>query len=205
MKKLTFRGAMIAAAGCFGLLTTLAVLAYRLLDAQWSLSLAITFGTTFYHFAMRLLVGYSVPNTFDYRSAWFQPKSFEAKLYRKLQVKKWKDHIPTYNPRLFSLSDNTPNEILAHMCQAEVVHEIIIVGSFLPVLFSLMWDSFWVFFITSTLAAAIDTSFVIMQRYNRPRLGDLLQKQQNRQQNKLRRQRQRQQRIRRYLKWHRKH
>jgi len=177
MKKLTFKEQIIVFAGISGILTLLAALAHFVFPAEWLLSTAITCGTTFYHFVMRLLVGYSVPNTFDHRSVWFQPKSFEAKLYRKLQVKKWKNHMPTYDPRLFSLSDNTPDKVLAHMCQAEVVHEIIIVCSFLPLLCSLLWGSFWVFFITSILAAAIDTSFVIMQRYNRPRVERLIKKQ----------------------------
>lgn len=84
--------------------------------------------------------------------------------------------MPTYDPRLFSMQNNTMDAIVSHMCQAEVVHEIIIVCSFLPLLFSLLWGSFWVFFITSVLAAAIDTSFVIMQRYNRPRVEQLINK-----------------------------
>jgi hypothetical protein len=176
MKKLTFRGAMISGAVLSGLLTALTALGYAFFCTGWLLSTAITFGTVFYHFAMRLTVGALVPATFDHRSAWFQPKTFEAKLYRRLRVKKWKNRMPTYDPQLFSMPDNTMDAIVSHMCQAEVVHEIIIVCSFLPLLFSLLWGSFWVFFITSVLAAAIDTSFVIMQRYNRPRVEQLINK-----------------------------
>ena len=177
MKKKTFRGFMIATAVCFGLLTALTAFGYACSQIGWLLDTAITFGTTFYHFAMRLVVGTFVPNTFDHKKGWFQPKAFEAELYRRLQVKKWKNHMPTFDPRLFSMQDNTPTAILAHMCQAEIVHEVIIVCSFLPVLFSLLWGSFWVFFITSVLAAGIDTSFVIMQRYNRPRVERLMSRQ----------------------------
>ncbi len=54
-------------------------------------SLAITFGTTFYHFAMRLCVGYGIHarfhNRMDYTRAWFQPRPFERRLYRLLRVK----------------------------------------------------------------------------------------------------------------------
>lgn len=177
MKKLTFRGFIIAAAISTGILAVLTFLGYRLWDARWLLSCAITFGTTFYHFAMRLLVGYVVPNTFDYRSAWFQPKRFEAKLYQKLRVKKWKDRMPTYDPRLFSLEENSLEQIAKNMCQAEIVHMVIVLLSFVPLVFSLVWDSFPVFLITSVLAAALDSSFVILQRYNRPRLVRLIKKQ----------------------------
>ena len=135
MKKLTFRGFMIAATAFTGLLTLLTALGYAFFCAGWLLSTAIAFGTTFYHFAMRLTVGSLIPHSFDHRKSWFQPKRFEAKLYRKLQVKKWKNGMPTFDPRLFSMAENTPQSILAHMCQAEVVHEVIILCSFLPLLF----------------------------------------------------------------------
>lgn len=176
MKKLTFRGVIIAATICFGLLTTLVVAAHLLFPVGWLLSCAISFGTTFYHFAMRLLVGSCIPNAFNHRSAWFQPSAFENKLYRLIRVKKWKDRIPTYDPRLFSMKENTPEQIANNMCQAEVVHEVIILLSFVPMLFAIPWGSFFVFLITSVLAAALDTVFVILQRYNRPRLVRLINK-----------------------------
>ena len=84
--------------------------------------------------------------------------------------------MPTYDPRLFSLKENTLDEIVNNMCQAEVVHEIIILLSFIPLLFSMVWDAFFVFLITSLLAALLDLSFVMMQRYNRPRILRLAQK-----------------------------
>lgn len=178
--KIQFSSVIKVLTGICAFSAGLCALIYRFTPLGWLLSCAITFGTTFYHFAMRLIVGYLIPNAFDHRSAWFQPKAFEMKLYQKLQVKKWKDRMPTYDPRLFSITDNTLDTIVRNMCQAEVVHEVIILCSFLPLLFSLIWDSFFVFFITSVLAAAVDTLFVIMQRYNRPRLVRLMNKQNSR-------------------------
>ena len=84
--------------------------------------------------------------------------------------------MPTYEPRLFSLTENGPQQILANMCQAEVVHEIIILCSFLPLLFAIFWGTLPVFLITSILAAGVDALFVMLQRYNRPRVLRLLQK-----------------------------
>ena len=43
-------------------------------------------------------------------------------------------------------------------------------------LFSLLWGAFPVFLITSLLAAAFDSCFAVMQRYNRPRLVRILEK-----------------------------
>jgi len=180
MKRITFPSVMIAAALTTGIITLALVLICRYYSAGWLLALTITFGTTCYHFSMRLLVGALVPNRFDYRNRWFQPKGFEVSLYRKLQVKRWKDHMPIYDPRLFSLQENTLEQVVRNMCQAEVVHEIIVLCSFIPLLFSVALDSFWEFLITSVLAAGLDTVFVMMQRYNRPRLVRILEKQTSR-------------------------
>lgn len=141
---------------------------------DWALSLAITFGTFLYHFAMRLLVGCSVDrikrNKADYTRAWYQLRSFEIGLYRFLKVKKWKGKMPTYDPTLFDPKLHSWDEIAQAMCQAELVHEIIIVLSFLPLTAAIPFGSFGVFLITSILAACFDLCFVIMQRFNRPRV-----------------------------------
>lgn len=158
------------------LLTALFALLYHNLGCSWLLSVAITFGTVCYHFSMRLLVGAVIPNSFQYNSVWFQPLPWEPLLYKKLNVKAWKKHIPTYEPRLFSLEENTLEQIVANMCQAEVVHEVIVLCSFIPVLFALIFGSFWVFLITSVCSAALDLVFVCLQRFNRPRLVRILQK-----------------------------
>ncbi len=171
---------MTRAAAASGILTLLFFGIFHWLHWGWLEAAAITCITIFYHFAMRLVVGTVIPNSFDYRNIWFQPKVFEARLYRFLQVKRWKDRIPTYNPQLFSLAENSLEQIVNHICQAEVVHLTIILLSFVPLLFSLIWQNLFVFLITSILAALVDTVFVILQRYNRPRLVRLMEKQQSR-------------------------
>lgn len=159
------------------ILTPLFALLYGYLGYDFLLSAAITTGTTCYHFIMRLLVGALVPDRFDYRCRWFQQKPFEATFYKKLRLKRWKAQLPTYNPRLFSLEDNSLEQIVRNMCQAEVVHEIIIPLSFLPLFFSSALDGFWPFLITSVLAAAFDSLFVMLQRFNRPRVVKMLEHQ----------------------------
>ena len=141
---------------------------------DWAISFAITFGTFLYHFAMRLLVGYVVDrimnNHADYTKEWYQLHPFETRVYRFLKVKKWKGKMPSYEPSLFDPRLHSWDEIAQAMCQAEVVHEVIIVLSFLPLLAVIPFDSFGVFLITSLLAACFDLCFVIMQRFNRPRV-----------------------------------
>ena len=64
----------------------------------------------------------------------------------------------------------------AKLCQSEVVHSMIAVLCFVPVLATFIWGTFWVFFITSVLAAGVESMFVIMQRYNRPRVIKMIEK-----------------------------
>ena len=168
------------AAATTGMTFLLAVL-YYLFPMGWILSCAISFGTTAYHFGMRLLVGYAVPKLtkyrFDHSAWWFTPKKWEAGLYRILRVKHWKRGIPTYDPDAFSLTLHTPSQVVRNMCGAEIVHEIIILLSFVPVAFGFLFGGFPVFWITSVLSALFDSVFVAVQRYNRPRLIRILNKQ----------------------------
>ena len=150
-----------------------------ILGANWALSFAITFGTFFYHFAMRLLVGHvlnaAMKNKADYTRAWYQLRPFEIGLYKALKVKKWKRSMPSYDPSLFDPKLHSWDEIAQAMCQAEIVHESIVVLSFLPLLAAIPFGTFGVFLITSLLAALYDLLFVIMQRFNRPRVLKCLQ------------------------------
>ena len=147
---------------------------------DWALPFAITFGTCFYHFAMRLLVGSILnrimKNKADYHKAWYQLRPFESKLYKLLKVKKWKSTMPTYDPSCFDPKLHSWEEIVQAMCQAELVHEIIAVLSFLPLLAAISLGAFPVFLITSLLSALYDLCFVVMQRYNRPRVIKLISK-----------------------------
>ena len=153
-------------------------LLHRIFSAGWLLYAAISAGTTFYHFAMRLIVGFLVPpfvkNPMQRR--WFRQRPFEAKLYALLRVKVWKDHMPTYDPASFSLRENSLERIVCNSCVSEIVHEVIILLSFVPLLFAIPWGELPVFLVTSFLAALFDSCFVIMQRYNRPRLVRILAK-----------------------------
>ena len=160
------------------LATAVLVIAYRFTPSGWVLSAAITTGTTFYHFAMRLVVGTIVPRCVHdpMKRRWFTQKAFEPKLYRLLRVKQWKDHMPTYNPTSFSLRYHSLEQIVYNSCVSEAVHEVIVLFSFLPILFTFLWGALPVFLITSMLAAAFDSCFVMMQRYNRPRLLRILAK-----------------------------
>ena len=163
------------------MLTILFSIIYQFNSNTVILSIAITFGTISYHFLMRLAVGYAINgifhNRFNYNKKWFLEKKFEKRLYEVLKVKKWKDKMPTFAPEMLDFKVHTWEEIAGAMCQSEVVHSIIAVLCFVPILATLVWGTFWVFFITSVLSACVESMFVIMQRYNRPRVKKMIEKQ----------------------------
>lgn len=143
-------------------------------------TVTITIGVTLYHFAMRLSVGTVVDlimkNKADHENAWFREKAFEKKLYRLLRVRKWKKYVPTYSPNTFDTSRKTVKEIVGATCQAELVHEIIMVLSLIPIAFIQFLGGAWVMIITSVLAMMFDSVFVILQRYNRPKLVRVMER-----------------------------
>ena len=162
----------------FALVSTILIILFVVLYYSFNYNifyvLAITSGTTAYHFTMRLFVGYSINYFFDnkvnYNRKWFKVSDFEMKLYQILKVKKWKAKMPTYAPETFDLTKHSLDEILMTMCQAEIVHEIIVLFSFVPLFAIILFGSAWAFIITSILSAAFDLMFVIIQRFNRNRI-----------------------------------
>lgn len=173
MKKVMFRLTFV-----FAIITIISIVLYKYTESVFVYSLGVTFFTFLYHFVMRLLVGL-VCDKFvktNPESKWFNQRPFEKKLYKFLKVKKWKEYIPTYYPEAFDIEKNTLEQIEKNMCGAEVVHEIIMVLSFIPLLFAIPFGVFPVFFITSVIASLVDFVFVIVQRYNRPRIIKLRQR-----------------------------
>ncbi len=177
-KNMTMSGMMKTVAIICVLGTILASVIYHLTSNDLFLTLAITFGTVAYHFVMRLTVGLifnvTMHNSADYRKRWYQLKRHEKALYQKLKVKQWKNKMPTYNSDFFNPKLHTWDEIAQAMCQAELVHETIVVLSFAPIAVGIWFGAYPVFITTSVLAALFDMMFVIMQRYNRARIVRLI-------------------------------
>lgn len=142
------------------------------------LSLAITCGTVCYHFSVRFLIAFVINSIFrnrmNYERKWFHTTEPEQKLYRKIRVKQWKGRMPTYSPDTFQINRQSIESVVKAMCQSEVIHELNAAFSLAPLLFSAFFGAFWVFFLTSLSAAVFDLLFVMIQRYNRPRLEAMM-------------------------------
>ncbi len=167
--KIMERTTIISAAACAA-----AAIVYAVFGISLFLTLAITSGTICYHLAMRLAVGAvgsaALNGNINLGNSMFRERGFEKKLYKKLNVKSWKRKMPTYNPEDFALGTHSLKEIAETMCVSELTHWTNVILSFVPILFSGVFGAFWVFVITSSAAAVFDLCFVIMQRYNRPRI-----------------------------------
>lgn len=170
---------MKAAALTTAALTITLIVLCRIFDYRWIFAAAISFGTTCYHFSIRLVIGWIVPMLTACISPscwWFQEHRWESSVYEALKVRHWKGKLPTYAPEQFDPRANNLHQIVRNTCNAELVHEVIIVFSFLPLTFAFWFGEFPVFLITSLASAAFDSIFVIAQRYNRPRLMRILKK-----------------------------
>ena len=160
------------------LVTSVFLIIYQIKPLEIFFTIVITAGTVSYHFLMRLFVGsvfnLVLNNNIDYNKKWFRVGKAEQNLYRFLKVKKWKRFFPTYDPSAFDTEVHSWNEIAGAMCQSELVHEMIVVLSFLPIISSMWFGATPVFVLTSIFSALFDLIFVIIQRYNRPRVLKLL-------------------------------
>ena len=143
-------------------------------------AITITLGIALYQFAIRLAVGAAVNlimnNKANYKNVWFREKSFENKLYRLIRVRKWKKYVPTYTPDTFDTTKKTVKEIVEATCQAEIVHEVIMIFSLLPITLIPLLGGAVAMIITSVLSMMIDSVFVILQRYNRPKLVRVMER-----------------------------
>ncbi len=147
------------------------------LTAAWILWSGIVAFMIMYHLWARIIMG-NVSKLFgiQYESRWFSEKKFEKKLYKFLRVKNWKGKVLTYNPELFDVENHTFGEIANTMAKAETDHWINEVISLSSLLFSLIWGEFWIFAITAFAAMIFDAQFIVVQRYNRPRVLRILSK-----------------------------
>lgn len=134
-----------------------------------------------YHLWLRIIMG-NISKLFaiNYKCRWLNESAFERRLYKFLRVKKWKDKVPTYNPELFSLKKHSLETVANAMAKSEIDHWINEVISLSSLLFVFVWGEPWTFLITAVAAMLFDAQFIVVQRYNRPRLVKLIKMQEAR-------------------------
>ena len=131
----------------------------------------VTTFTILYHFWGRILLGkWTTLWHIRYDHPWFKERKFEMSLYKFLRVRKWKEKVLTYDPAAFSVEHHTMEEIANTMSKAETDHWINELLSLTTLLFGLIWGEFWIFLATAILAMLFDAQFIVVQRYNRPKV-----------------------------------
>ena len=132
---------------------------------------------------LSFVIGEKLPNDiFDHKKFPFRAFKWEndGRVYEKLKIKKWKDILPDMS-RIFSkmlrkkAAGKSKKEIGAFIietCRAEAVHAALALAGFvvLTIIGGVMG------FVISLLYAAGNLVFVIIQRYNRPRLVKIYDK-----------------------------
>lgn len=177
--KSNFKTGMYFIASVSTLLTVILFVVNHFISAEILLTLAVTSMTIAYHFDIRLIIGNIVPlfkEKINADSRYFQVSETEKSIYRKFNLKKWKSGVPTYNPDEFDIKKNSIEGLIINGCNSEIVHTANIVASYIPIVFSVWFNSLPVFVITSVLASIYDLQFVALQRYNRPRLLKIAEK-----------------------------
>lgn len=154
---------------------------YALYGADYMLTVFVTFLTVSYHFLMRLAVGQAVTAVYKNRdfnvgSRIFRIHKFEEPLYKFLKIKKRKKNAITAKPEQFDIKTNSLESLLHNSMQAELGHKINMVLSFVPLLLIIPFGAAWVFVLTSFFSCIADLHYVIIQRFNRPRIIKLIQR-----------------------------
>ena len=138
--------------------------------------------TVMYHLWLRIIMGNVVKlfkKNINYKQWWFKEKNFEKYIYKFLRVKKWKRKALTYNPELFSLRENSLEDIANTTAKVEIDHWVNELISLTTLFFAIPWGAFWAFFISAIAAMIFDAQFIAIQRYNRPRIARILEKREN--------------------------
>ena len=139
----------------------------------------VTAFTIVYQLGLRLLFGVlttSFKDKLDSKQFLFKERKFEKKLYETLKVKKWKKRALTYDPEAFNLRKNTKKQVLQTMLKSELDHWINELISLSTLAFALIWGKFGIFLVTCILAMLFDAQFILIQRFNRPRVERLIDK-----------------------------
>lgn len=130
--------------------------------------------------AASFVLGRLLPkNWFDCRTFPYRIYSFEPELYHRLHVKQWQNKLPDMSrifPKLMppkkitaDYSERLPR-MLQETCVAEFIHVLLSILGFGAVF---IWPGVWGWVIAIVYFLGGNLPFIIIQRYNRPRLQRL--------------------------------
>lgn len=101
---------------------------------------------------------------------WFNQADWEKSLYKKLKVKDWKNKLPTYDANMFKLKAGSKEDVIKLMIQSENVHLLLIFLSYIPIFWGRTYGHWSVMIAMAIAFSVIHIPFVIVQRFNLPRI-----------------------------------
>ncbi|MCQ2612107.1 MAG: hypothetical protein MJ183_00710 [Treponemataceae bacterium] len=101
---------------------------------------------------------------------WFNQSEREKSFYKKIRVKQWKDKFPTYDAKMFAVNSASKEKLIKLMIQSENVHLLLFFLSFVPVVLGNRFGHRGAMILLSFIIAACHVPFVIIQRFNIPRV-----------------------------------
>ena len=110
----------------------------------------------------------------SYSSILLYEFGFETKLYDFLKVKQWKNYMVTAKPKQFDIYSKSFADLLKSMFITEKVHIICLFLSYIPILFISKTGMAPVIVSICIVGSLIDLAYVMIQRYNIPRVMALL-------------------------------
>lgn len=131
------------------------------------------------------LVRFLVPKRLFNENIWiFKEKDFECSFYRKIKVSKWKSKLPDAERLIHFQRSSLPrnideayiNRFITECCIAELGHLAVGISGFFSLLFPIFFPENLqlrvgvIFFVMSVIDLFAQSLFIIIQRYNRPRL-----------------------------------
>ena len=129
------------------------------------------------------LLGGCISRNFRADAFPFKPYAFErdGRIYDKLHIRKWKNKVPDMSKYLRSLPRKALEDpscgrvrlLVQETCVAELVHTILILMSLVVLIY---WPDWRTVLLVLVYDVVGNLPFIMIQRYNRPRLLRLAQK-----------------------------
>ena len=121
---------------------------------------------------------------YDYTRSYYKVSDKEKQILSVLKVSRWKDALPQFNmlfdkSTIGNISAEHIQAFIRETCKAEIVHLSIAVLGFLSLLFPVTLNDmeyFPLYLCIAVFIALCQLPFVLIQRYNRPRLLRLLKR-----------------------------
>ncbi|WP_339145884.1 MULTISPECIES: glycosyl-4,4'-diaponeurosporenoate acyltransferase [unclassified Sutcliffiella] len=115
-------------------------------------------------------------------NAWFREKRWESAVYALIKIKKWKDRLPEAGDifksgfskkRLESMNRDYLRLFVVETRRGELTHILVM----LPGVLFFLWNPLYVGWIMVCYGILVNLPFALLQRYNRHRLLNIINKQ----------------------------